>query len=131
LAHKKGEKKIIENIAGHISSLPVLDSIMKSNRMKIGDEKRMLEFLSAVESLLCNTPTPTSNNQMVMPPRTPVGAGNQVFTANQILARNSKNGQIQPFLGSSEQDHREAIPDISTFTDIQGIPHHQSNSISN
>ena len=84
----------------------------------------MLEFLSTVESLLCKASTPTTSNQTVMPPRTPVGVGNQVFTANQILTRNSKNAQIQHFPGSSQQDHQEVIPDISTYTDLQGIPHH-------
>ena len=59
---KKSEKKVIENMVGHIGSLPALDSVIKGNRMKISDEKKMLEFLSAVENLICKTPTPTSSS---------------------------------------------------------------------
>lgn len=61
-APKKSEKKLIESIATHIGSLPALDSVLKGNRIKIGDEKKMLEFLSAVENLICQTPTPAGSS---------------------------------------------------------------------
>lgn len=125
-ALKNGEKVFIHDVVDHINSLPGLESIVKTHRLRINDEKKLHEFLTLLSNL---HQVPARSSQQVMPPRTPVGTGNQMFTASQILTRNSQQALIQN-LEITSQFEKQEIPDISTYTDTQGIPHHQTNSIS-
>jgi len=92
---KKAEKMVIEALNSHISSLPSLDAVVKAHKLRICDEKRFSEFLTLISNLICQTPQSSNPSNHFVPPRTPVGAGNQIFTANQILTRNSNINIIQ------------------------------------